>query len=158
MAGYGTDQQFTDWLAENGYELPADAPAVAVLRNRGSAYVDGTYGSRFSGVPTDFLAQDRAWPRTGACAFGASLASDLIPLRVIHASFEAALQEARAPGSLSVVVTGSARVVREKVGDLEVQYANPGADAVLDAQPVLTVIEGLLAPLLTRPMPGIMVV
>lgn len=155
MTPYGTEAGFTEYAAAMGYTVPAGDVLPAIVR--GSVYVDGVYGERFTGVQADMM-QERAWPRIGATAFGTTIAPSITPTRVEHAAYEAALAELRAPGSLSIVVTGSARVVREKVGDLEVQYANPGTDAVLDAQPVLTVIEGLLAPLLTRPMPGIMVV
>lgn len=155
MTPYGSIPSATAYYEAMGYEVPAGDVGTAILR--GSVYIDGVYGDRFSGLPTD-PDQDRAWPRTGASAFGSSLASNVIPKRVEHAAYEAALVELREPGSLSLIVSGSARVVREKVGELEVQYANPGSDAVLDAQPVLTVVEGLLAPLLTKPMPGILVV
>ncbi len=156
MSGYGTDEGFEDYCDANGYAVPNGS--VPAARARGSAFVDGAYGDRFTGVPTDGVDQDRAWPRTGATAFGQAILSTLVPKRVEHAAYEAALIEMQTPGSLSAVVTGSARVVREKVGELEVQYANPGADAVADATPVVTAIEGLLAPLLRRPGLGVMVV
>jgi hypothetical protein len=70
MAGYGTDAGFTAWASENGYTLPAEAPSVEVLRNRGAGYIDGVYGARFSGIPTGGFEQERAWPRTGAYAYG----------------------------------------------------------------------------------------
>lgn len=65
MAAYGTDQGFTDWLAEQGYVLPEDAPAPAVLRARGSAYVDG-YERFWTGQRTGGVMQELGWPRTGA--------------------------------------------------------------------------------------------
>lgn len=156
MSGYGTDEGFAAYAAANGHTVPAGS--VPGARARGSAFVDGAYGDRFSGVPTGGIDQDRAWPRSGASAFGQPIDPALVPKRVEHAAYEAALIELATPGSLSAVITGSARVVREKVGELEVQYANPGADAVADATPVVTAIEGLLAPLLRRPGLGVMVV
>lgn len=51
MAGYGTDAGLADWLAGQGLALPDGAPAPAALRQRGSDYVDGTYGPRFVGQP-----------------------------------------------------------------------------------------------------------
>lgn len=74
MAGYGDDEGFATWLAENGYTLPDGAPLPVVLRQRGSAYLDATYGPRFVGVPTD-PEQEREWPRTGATIFGTALVS-----------------------------------------------------------------------------------
>lgn len=46
MSGYGTDEGFTAWLTANGYTLAEGAPAKAVLRERGSAYVDGLFLKR----------------------------------------------------------------------------------------------------------------
>lgn len=152
MAGYGTDEGFAGWLSENGHTLPGDAPLPAVLRQRGSSYVDAVYGSRFSGVPLD-AAQDRAWPRTGASIFGQALATDLIPNRVVNASYEAAWIEARAPGSLSVVTDPAKRVKRQKVDTIEREFFEPGADGGSTA-PVSSTIEGMLAPLL-HPVTGV---
>ena len=89
MAGYGEDNGFTAWLADNGLTLPDDALAVAVLRQRGSSYIDGLYGLKFSGQPTGGLAQERAWPRTGAEALGQSIPADLVPNAIIQASYAA---------------------------------------------------------------------
>ncbi len=152
MAGYGTDEGFRAYADANGYDVPSGN--VTAARNRGSIYIDGTYGDRFMGFPTGGLDQERAWPRTSV----PGIADNVVPHRVINASYEAALIEMREPGGLSVVTSGSARVIREKVGDLEVQYANPSGDALADATPVVTVIEGLLAPLLAKLLPGALVV
>lgn len=155
MAGYGTDEAFTVWLAENGYALPDDAPLPAILRQRGSVYVDGLYGIRFAGEKTGGWEQERAWPRTGAYAGGSSIPEDVIPKPVIHASYEAALQEARDPESLSLIGSAAERVKREKVdGAVEVEYQQSGSEDLAAAMtPVMTVIEGLLAPFL-RPVGG----
>src|SRR3954469_25844507 len=115
MAGYGDDNGFTTWLTDNGYTLPVDAPAAAVLRNRGAAYIDGVYGARFSGIPTGGFAQERAWPRTGAYAYGQPIGDSIIPDAVIKASYAAAWQEASLPGSLSSSGSEASRVKREKV-------------------------------------------
>lgn len=155
MAGYGDDSGFTAWLATNGYSLPEGAPAEAVLRQRGSAYVDAVYGPRFPGVPTAGLAQDRAWPRTGATAYGAAIADDLIPTPVVDASYFAAYQEATSPGSLSVITSTAAAVRREKVGALEVEYFQGQDSALTNATPMILAVDGLLAPLLLGEAPKV---
>ena len=147
MAGYGTDGDFQAYAEEAGQTVPTTG--LAALRQRGSAYIDGLYGSRFYGVPTAGVEQERAWPRTGAVAFGQALDPSLIPLRVEQASYEAALIEARSPGSLSIVVDPSKRVKRQRVEGIEREFFEPGSD--LDGSsigPVSSVIDGLLAPLL----------
>lgn len=148
MAGYGDDPGFAAWLIANGFELPVDAPAPAALRQRGSAYIDGLYGTRFIGVPTDPLGEERAWPRTGAVVGHTAIPDDVIPAAVINASYFAALQEAQSPGSLSITVTGSTRVKRKKIGQLEKEFFEGSGDAVLDATPLLSSVEGLLGPYL----------
>lgn len=157
MAGYGEDNGFTAWLADNGLALPANPLAVAVLRQRGSSYIDGLYGPKFSGQPTGGLAQERAWPRTGAEAFGQSIPSDLVPNAIIQASYAAAYQEAISPGSLSVAASASGAIKREKVADLEVEYVAGSGDAVADSTLRLSQVEGLLAPFFAVSLPAVFV-
>jgi hypothetical protein len=149
MAGYGDDDAFATWLTDNGYSLPDGAPSAAVLRQRGSSYIDGLYGPRFTGTPTT-LTQDREWPRTGAYIFGSALGSTVIPNRVIEASYRAAYIAATNPSALSVVIDPNRVVKRQKVDTIEREFFEPGAgaDGFLTAS-VSSDIEGLLAPLLT---------
>lgn len=158
MAGYGDDAKFTAWMASNGYSLPDGGVAVAILRQRGSAYIDGLYGSRFSGQPTAGFEQERAWPRVGACAHGQPIPSDVVPVAIEQASYHAAYQEGLSPGSLAIAVTAAGAVKREKVDVLEVEYAAGSGDAVTDALVRISAVEGLLAPFFGIAMPAIFVV
>src|SRR5690606_23617861 len=108
----------------------------------------GAYGSRFSGIPTGGFAQERQWPRTGAYAYGQPIPDDVIPDAVIKASYAAAWQEASEPGSLSVVGSAATAIKRERVeGAVEVEYqTNSGGWSAESLSPVLTAVEGLLAP------------
>lgn len=157
MAGYGSDEAFTAWLAANGYSLAGDAPAPAVLRQRGSTYIDGLYGPRFSGSPTGGFEQERAWPRTDAAAYGSAIGSDVIPDAVVQASYHAAYAEAVTPGSLSATYTpGTAKVLTEVKGikwEVVGDASSPGSMI-----PVISAVEGLLAPFLVQAAPGILVV
>lgn len=162
MAGYGTDEDFDAWAADNGYTVP-ETPSVAVLRQRGSAYLDALYSPRpkapgFAGTPTGGFAQERAWPRTGAEAHGEAIPSDLVPVAIEQASYFAAYQEAVSPGSLSVVTTTSGAIKREKVGPIETEYVSGSGNTLLDATPMLSAVEGLVAPFLTQPLPSIFTV
>jgi hypothetical protein len=156
MAGYGDDAGFEAWLADNGHILPDGHALEAVLRNRGSVYVDGVYGARFSGIPTGGFAQERAWPRTGAYAYGQPIGDSIIPDAVIKASYAAAWQEATSPGSLSASGSEASRVKREKVeGAVEVEYQiSEGPFSALSLVTLLTEAEGLLAAFL-KPAGGI---
>lgn len=150
MAGYGTDEGFTAWLADNGYALPTDPapPAAAVLRNRGSNYIDAVYGSRFLGSVVD-AGQERQWPREGAIVNGKLMSSEVVPAAIINASYQAAWQEANEPGSLSVVGSASSAVKREKVGQIEVEYQSAQSDGTASGiTPLISIVDGMLAPFL----------
>lgn len=128
MAAYGDDAGFTSWLAEQGYTLPASSPTPAVLRARGSGYVDG-YEAFWTGYRTAGVMQELGWPRAGAalnCII--AIADDVIPPAVVNASYRAAWLEASTPGILSGSATGPGqRVRREKVeGAVEVEYFDDG--------------------------------
>jgi hypothetical protein len=123
----------------------------------GSDYINSTYGSRFSGVPTGGYAQADSWPRTGACAYGSAIGADVIPDAVVQASYQAAYAEAVSPGSLSPTYTpGTNKVLTEVKGikwEVVGDASKPGSMI-----PVIAAVEGLLAPFLLRPMPAVLVV
>lgn len=148
MAGYGDDAGFTAWLADYGYALPSGSPTPAVLRNRGSQYIDAVYGSRFLGSVVD-AAQERQWPREGAIVNGKLLPSDIVPTAVINASYQAAWQEATSPGSLSAVGSSSGAVKRVKVGQIEKEYVGAKSDGTaLSITPLISIVDGMLGPFL----------
>lgn len=131
---YGDDTGFQAWLDTFGYTLPVGAPSLAVLRARGSAYVDALYGAIWSGVPTDPLAQDNAWPRIGATINCTTVIADnIIPLPVVLASYRAAYLEAVTPGILSGGATGGPRVKRQKVDVIEREFFDDGAATIGNA-------------------------
>jgi hypothetical protein len=102
--------------------------------------------------------QERAYPRIGATAYGSAIASDVIPTAVIHASYAAGWHEANNLGSLQIAVTASGLVRREKIDSIETEYFAGTGDVTADATVRLSIVEGLVAPFLTRPMPGILVI
>ena len=149
MAGYGDDSTFSTWLIDNGYALPAGAPAPAVLRNRGSQYIDAVYGARFKGAIVD-PTQERQWPREGAIVGGKLIASTVVPSAVINASYQAAYQEALNPGSLTVVGTSAGVVKRVKVGPIEKEYQTSSSSdgTAASITPLISIVDGMLAPFL----------
>lgn len=158
MAGYGSDVGFTAWLTENGLVLPEGSADEAVLRQRGSVYIDGTYGARFPGVPTGGYAQERAWPRSGATVYNADIPTNVIPDAVIQASYFAALQEATSPGSLAVSTSLGGGLKRKKIDGLEKEFFAGTGNAVADATLRISSVEGLMAPYLTQPFTSILLV
>lgn len=148
MAGYGTDGEFSTWLTDNGLTLPVGAPALAVLRNRGSDYVDATYGHRLRcSIPTGGADQERAFPRTGHLF----IPNDAIPRAWINASYRAAYLSATLGGGLSRQIDPNARVTKQKVDTIERTFADNGAPlpgqavGLVDAE-----IDGLVSPYLCR--------
>lgn len=131
MASYGDDAGLTAWLAEQGYALPGTAPSLAVLRARGSAYVDG-YEQFWTGYRTDGALQELGWPRTGAslnCKI--AVPSDLIPPAVINAAYRAAWLEGETPGILAgATPSPGSRVKRQKVDVIEREFFDDGKATV----------------------------
>jgi len=148
VAGYGSDQAFTDWAAENGYVTSSGDLTVAQLRQRASDYLDGFYGARFRGEPTGGIDQERAWPRINAIAWKTPVADDVIPRNVIIASYHAAIQEATKPGSLAISAANSGALKRKKIDTIEKEYFEGSGNAVTDNTIRLSAVEGLLAPFL----------
>lgn len=148
MAGYGTDNGFNDWLAGNGFSLPAGASSPAALRQIGSVYVDA---HAFPGVPTGGFAQDRAWPRAGATAYGQSIPDDTIPAKVVDAAYVAGYFEALNPGALttrSAAIDVQVKRKKERVeGVVEEETEYFAAPTTGDsAQVTVPMAENLLKP------------
>ncbi len=132
---------------------------------RATDYIDGRYrvllasgrwSSMFPGVRTAGRGQPNEWPRTGAVDYdGDPIQPDEIPDEVERATYEAALRELAAPGSLSPDFVAAEQVTREKVGPIEVSYADgASAGGVLPNRPIIAVIDEILAPLLRTPAVG----
>lgn len=146
---YGSDQEFSDWLAGQGLLLPVGANPTT-LRSIGSAYMDAAYEWRLScSVRTGGFEQENAWPRTGHYVNGQEVPDTLIPTAWVQASYRAAYLEALTPG-WATGTTDPNRVVRkEKVDSLEVEYfgSNDGGTTapVAAGMPADGLINGLVA-------------
>ena len=147
MPGYGTDIGFADYIEANGLEIPAGT--VAAARLRGSVYLDGHYYQRWPGEPTGGVDQERSWPRKSAAdRFGNAIDDAAVPARVVSASYEAALLELGTPGFFSKTFTEADKKVLVKVQSISwVHTGNSKGDR--SSSPVSTVIENILAPILT---------
>lgn len=159
MAGYGDDNGFNAWLAENGYTLPADAPSPAVLRQRGSDYLDATYGPLLTcSSPSGGLDQERAWPRTGHYINCHPVADDAIPAAWVRASYRAAWLEATNPGWASGSVDPNKRVKRQKVDTIEREFFDSAAAADGGVTGVVGNVDagiaGMVGPYLCAPYSG----
>jgi hypothetical protein len=160
---YGTVEDadtYHDARANAAWTGTDEAKQAALVR--ASQYVDGRYRwrlasgrwqSMFRGAKAGGRAQALEWPRTGATDYeGNEIPDDEVPIEVEHATYEAALRELVAPGSLSPDYTASAQVTKEKVGPVEVQYAESKAtDNMAPNRPVIPAIDEIIAPVVFRP-------
>ena len=149
MAGYGDDMAFAAWLADAGLSLPVGAPLPAVLRQRGSDYLDATYGARLQcSAPTGGFDQERAWPRTGHMVLGMAVGDADIPSAWVRASYRAAWREATTPGWATSSRDPSRMTKREKADVVEREFFEPGETAGASGANIDAMIEGLIGPFL----------
>ncbi|WP_422073896.1 DnaT-like ssDNA-binding protein [Tranquillimonas rosea] len=153
---YGTTTDAQAYWTARGYDgTPTDAGLEIA-----SAFVDGLGWrmaasgvpvSRFPGKPAS-AAQEREWPRTGAADFyGNDLPDDTVPGAIERATYEAAWHESQNPGTLNLAIRSDERVVREKFGDIEFQYAESGTagGGIAPTAPVIPAVLTILAPVLS---------
>tara|TARA_R100000687_G_scaffold83707_1_gene89656 strand:+ start:18529 stop:19062 length:534 start_codon:yes stop_codon:yes gene_type:complete len=157
--------------AWSGYTAEQQEAALT----RGSDYLDQRYRERlksgkwvsmFSGSRTDGRSQENEWPRTGATDYeGNEIGSSEVPVEVKNAAYEAALREAATPGSLSPDFTMTEQVTKEKVGPIEVQYADTTKAMMPKGvetpnRPIISEIDEIIAPVLVAryDYPGVRVV
>ncbi len=166
MAIYGTIADADAYHAARGnaaWGAAGDADRNAALQ-RATDYIDGRYRrmtagggwvSMFRGARTEGRGQSLEWPRTGATdAEGNEIPDDEIPTEVKEATYEAALRELASPGSLSPDFVAAQQVTREKVGPIEVAYAEPqGSGAMPPNRPSVPVIDDILAGLIVDAPP-----
>lgn len=137
---YHSDRGNTTWTGTDA------AKTIALLR--GSEYIDQNFRSSFPGYKTGLRDQVREWPRTDAYDIEYNhIGGSTIPTEVIYASYEAALRELVTPGTLFPDFTPGQQTKREKVGPIEVEYTGP--QGLASVKPMITVILGILAPILT---------
>lgn len=149
MAGYGDDMAFAAWLADAGLSLPVGAPLPAVLRQRGSDYLDATYAARLDrSAPTGGFDQERAWPRTGHMVLGMAVGDADIPSAWVRASYRAAWREATTPGWATSSRDPSRMTKREKADVVEREFFEPGETAGASGANIDAMIEGLIGPFL----------
>jgi len=116
----------------------------AALR-RATMYIDLKYIDKWIGYRTTGRTQALAWPRTVTNrGYREFLGIDEIPREIIQATCEAAIRELSSPGSLMPDYVSAERIIREKVGPIETQYAASGSPV-----PQVPIIDNLLRSLVS---------
>jgi len=144
---------FKAYSDDRGFDYSAyDDTGIEQALRRASTFLTRAY--RYQGHKVNARDQAMAWPRHGVVdADGWAVASDAVPVEIVHAVCEVTQRELATPGALNPDVTFADRVVRERVGDLEVEYANAksGADA---SRPILLIVRDLIVPFLDNSYTG----
>jgi len=131
------------YAEQRGATLPAGDDALAVMVIKACDYLEAQ-ANRFQGDVAN-EGQALQWPRTGVYVGSSEteLASNVIPkqLKSAQCSTVLALNE-----GVDIMPNYSASdfVVREKVGPIETEYADPSKVGIV---PTLTAVEALLQPL-----------
>jgi hypothetical protein len=148
MAGYGDDSALRHGWRPMATACPLVRRRMPCFSSAAAHISTEPTGSAFpASRPVALLRNGLG--RAPVLLYGSTLANDVVPQRVMDASYMAAYIEATSPGSLSVIVDPSRRVKRQKVDTIEREFFEPGkSDYGLLAGPASSAIEGLLAPLL----------
>lgn len=148
---YGDDSGFTAYLTATGLTLPAGAPSAAILRQRGSSYLDAAYEAMLQcSARTAPLTQERAWPRTGhVTRSGVIVPNNMVPAVWIAASYRAAWLEALTPGWASGSINPNRVTKREKADVLEREFMTPAESGLKGfVDNIDAAIHGMVSPFL----------
>jgi hypothetical protein len=163
---YASIDTLFSYCNDRGITIPDGDPQAALIR--ATQYIEGHYRGRWPGSRTKYRGlQSLSWPRFGAYVDDGSrieyrrfvqlagayanagyapqvyyILPNEIPIELIQATCEAAIRELISPGFLQPDLTAS-NLKNERAGDTEFEYF-PGYAFM----PLVTVIEGILSPLL----------
>lgn len=158
MMFYGSAEGFREYHEERGREIPAtwDNDKIDSALLVASEWLDSIYGDIWIGYPKDGFEQELMWPRKDATIFNIippyTFEDDVIPLRVINATYEAALREATTPGSLMIDFTPSKYKSVRVEGAIQVEYNSFFSSSEIQTQ--LTTVQSLMAPLINPESAG----
>lgn len=144
MANYVTVSDVDSFATQYGDSWSGDTATKQAAIDRAQAYLDSL---KWIGRKTGGRSQSEAWPREAAFDVdGFEIADDEIPIEVIYAASVFSIVELATPNTLTPTVTLNQIAVREKVGDLEVEYSKTAG--VNSARPQITRALDYIKPLL----------
>lgn len=147
---YGTHAGYDAYCeARNHDHGPHSEAAVLAALLVASEWLDAKYRSAFPGLKVGQREQVREWPRTGAVDYyGYAVSSEVVPVEIEYATYEAAHREITLAGSLSVDYTPSKYKRVSVDGAVSVEYND--FDSAREAQTQYNIIDQILQPILTR--------
>jgi hypothetical protein len=116
---YATAAQLTAYAAERGVTVTGVSDVLLIQA------MDALEDKNFIGTKANFD-QPLQWPRLGVQIDGYSIASNVIPDDLISSQIEIAIA---IDGGTNPLANQSRETLREKIGDIEVEYA-PSARAI----------------------------
>lgn len=134
------------YCIRRGQSIPESNEELAVMLIKSCDYLQ-TFALEYKGVVTN-VDQSLQWPRSDVYLYGNSepFPFDKIPKELKNSQCSAIVAIANGV-DLMPNATASDFVVREKVGVIETEYADPSK---LGASPTLTEFNALIAPLLNQ--------
>lgn len=147
---YETVAAWRTYVAARGPASTATDDLVEQAMRRATAYLAGHYAGQWPGYKLNGRSQALDWPRTSVVdSSGYDVPSDSVPAEVIAAHSEATLREVASPGALVPdFLPADQKIKSEKIGQIEVVYAEPNVDNAGSNQPTYKLIDELLYPLL----------
>lgn len=123
---YGSVAGFKTYHTERGRDVSGYSDqTIAAKLIVGTEWLDNKYRNDFPGTKIYGRSQVREWPRVGAVdAHDQVIPSDIPPIEVEHATYEATLRELQQVGSLTVDYTPSKYKSAAVSGAVSVQYAD----------------------------------
>lgn len=144
MANYVTVSDVDAFASQYGDVWEGDTADKQAAIDRAQAYLDSL---KWYGRKTGGREQSEAWPREAAFDIdGFEIADDEIPHEVIYAASVFSIVELSTPNTLTPTVTLNQIAIREKVGDIEVEYSKTAG--VNSARPQITRALDYIKPLL----------
>lgn len=140
---YWTNRGITAWAVDD------EAKEIAI--RKATDYLEQRYRSLWVGQRAT-LEQALSWPRLGVVVDGFDVPANMIPTEVRRATIELAYRAVTADLFPDVAAT-SGEVIKEKLGDMEIQYSagsGTGASGTL-----YRTVSGWIAPFMENGLAGI---
>lgn len=134
-----------DYAAARGIALPTSDTECEILIIKAADYVESKR-DRYQGVKSD-SDQPMQFPRDGVFIDGFELSADEIPRELKYAQMQLACDAHTTDIMPNRLVTTQGAVTKQKVGELEIAYANPTSPLSV---PAFARADALLAPLYKR--------
>lgn len=142
---YASVADLRDYADDRGISLPSSDSACEILLIKAADYVESKR-DKYQGIKAE-SDQPMQWPRDGAYVDGFEVSASEIPRELKYAQMQLACDAHTTDIMPNRLVATQGAVTRQKVGDLEVAYANPTNPLSV---PAFAKADALLAPLYKR--------